>query len=68
MATDGNERAGALVVRAWVEASFDPPERLRARITSSLDLASHDETVRVVASRVEILDAVGDWLDRLLTN
>lgn len=68
MATEGTERAGALVVRAWVEPAFDPPEGLRARITSSVDLASRDETVLVVASRIEILDAVDDWLERLLDN
>jgi hypothetical protein len=62
------ERAGAIVVRVWIEPGADHLEGLRARITSSPDLSSAGQTVQVVSGREEILAAVRTWLDRFLTD
>lgn len=65
MAADRPERTGALVVRAWVEPGRDDAG-LRARISYMTDLSvTEDETVRVVASREQILGTVTEWLDEL---
>lgn len=65
MAVDRPERTGALVVRAWVEPGQEGAG-LRARITYTADVASQEaETVRVAASREEILGTVKDWLAEL---
>lgn len=59
------ERTGALVVRAWVEPGREDAG-LRARITYTASLAAApDETVRVAASREEVLGTVNEWLDEL---
>ncbi len=61
------ERAGAIVVRVWIEPGADHLEGLRARITSSPDLSSAGETVQFASGSEEILTAVRSWLDRFLT-
>ena len=53
------------MVRAWV-APGSGDAGLRARIRYTTDLtASEDETVRVVASREQILGTVTEWLEEL---
>ena len=65
MAADRAERTGALVVRAWVVQERDDAGLL-ARISYRADLtAPDDETVRVVASREQVLGTVAEWLDQL---
>lgn len=54
---------GLLVVRIWREK--DRPG-VRARITSSLDLLSGDETMTTAATREEVLAAADEWLRRFL--
>ena len=67
MPADGPERAGALVVRAWVEPERDEGDALRARITYTTDLAAQeDETVRLAATRDQILGTVAEWLNKLI--
>jgi hypothetical protein len=62
---DGPERAGALVVRAWMEPGRDQPD-LRARIVYTTDVtAAANETVRVASGREQILCLVTEWLDDL---
>jgi hypothetical protein len=55
------ERTGVLVVRAWIEAG----ERggLRARITRTLDVSTHEEVSSSAATPAEITRVVVDWLD-----
>ena len=66
MIHESSERAGSLVVRAWLEPGRAASEALRARITYSLDLSATDQTVLVAASTEEITAAVSDWLARFL--
>jgi hypothetical protein len=61
------ERAGAIVVRVWIEPGADQLKGLRARITSSPNLSTTGEMIRVASTREEILAAVGSWLDGFLT-
>lgn len=55
------ERSGVLVVRAWIEE--DAERGLRARITSTLDIARGDEVVSLAARPEEIYEAVREWLE-----
>jgi hypothetical protein len=54
------ERAGVMVIRIWTETGADP---LRARLTSTLDVAAPRERAQAAASREEILAAVRAFLD-----
>ncbi|HSK26904.1 MAG TPA: hypothetical protein VK894_08355 [Jiangellales bacterium] len=52
--------SGALVVRAWFE-----DETLRARVTSTTDVTTPDETVVLVAGAPALLEAVMSWVDAM---
>jgi hypothetical protein len=51
-------RAGALVVRAWVEEATG----LRARITYTADVENSEVTTTSAGSEEEIFEAVREWL------
>ena len=57
-----SERAGVLVIRAWVE-----PEdaTLRARITGRLDVAVSHETSYAVLGVDSAAEVVRDWLEQV---
>jgi len=67
--SESSERTGALVVRAWVEPEpgHVASERLRARITYSIDLSTRDKTELVAASPDEISAALWNWLELFLS-
>lgn len=54
-----------IVVRVWIER--DAPKPLRARITTSSDLSTDEQTIAVVAGAEEIVDAVRAWLETFRT-
>jgi hypothetical protein len=58
------ERTGVLVIRAWIETNGD--ERLRARITQTIDIEQRDQTSTVVATADEIYAAVCLWVSTLM--
>ena len=60
------DRAGALVVRVWLE-SLDP-DGLRARITYTVDTALPGAEVTAAASVDEICDKVRAWLTSFLAD
>jgi hypothetical protein len=55
------EPTGVLVVRAWIEPGNGGG--FRARITSTLDASSHEQTVTAVASADDAVRTIVDWLD-----
>jgi hypothetical protein len=56
------ERTAVLVIRAWLEDD-DPEPRLRARITSTLDISAAGlRDSSAAASQQEIVRAVRNWL------
>jgi hypothetical protein len=59
---DPLERAGALIVRVWLEESGDP--KLRIRMVGQLDLAADDRVTAVTADIDEMLAYIRDWLER----
>lgn len=57
------DRSAALLLRVWLE---DGTDQFRARVTAvGLD-TEEDRTVAVASSPSEVVDAVGDWLDRFV--
>jgi hypothetical protein len=64
MAVPAPRHTGILVVRAWLEDQCD--ERLRARITWTVDLSRRDVTRVAAFSQEEIQRVVRTWLDVLL--
>jgi hypothetical protein len=58
-------RVAVLVIRVWPEK--DSVSGLRARITRTADIATHDEIVTAAATVDEILAAVRTWLETLET-
>jgi hypothetical protein len=54
-------RVGVFAVRVWVEPHR--PDRLRAQITSSLDLSSDETTVTPAEGDEAIVRALRNWLD-----
>jgi hypothetical protein len=66
VAAEAREHAAALAVRAWIERGSPPLDGLRARITSTIDLTTPEQTVTVVANPEEILGEVRSWLERFL--
>lgn len=56
---------GVIVVRAWVESGAPTP--LRARITTSYDLSTDEQTIAVAAGVEEIMAAVRAWLETFRT-
>jgi hypothetical protein len=64
MPAPSTERTGVLVVRAWLED--DRPDALRARITSTLDLAQRELDVTPAEKPEQVLQTVKAWLDAFL--
>jgi hypothetical protein len=56
------EKAGTLIVRAWLEESGDP--RLRLRMVGRLDLEADEHVTAVAADIDEMLSHIRDWLER----
>jgi hypothetical protein len=54
------EVISVFIVRAWRE-----DQEFRARLTYTSNVATHEENVRYVGSKVEVNDAVLRWLDSL---
>lgn len=59
------ERIAVLVIRVWLEKNS--ASGLRARITRTADVATHDEIVTAAATVDEILAVVRTWLDTFET-
>jgi hypothetical protein len=57
------ERAGVIVIRAWLESDG----RVRARVTAT-DLSVPEETVSSAEGSEEIVGLVRGWLDRFAEN
>lgn len=53
-------RVGILILRAWRE---DPPDPLRVRVTSTLDVANDPQTETVVVTVTEAVELVREWLE-----
>jgi hypothetical protein len=64
MARFWRERTAVLIVRAWTEGDADG--RLRATVTSSLDIEHREEIVSAAASPEEVYAAVRVWLEAFL--
>ena len=60
------ERAGALVVRVWLEHA--DPSGLRARNTYTVDTAVPGAEVTAAASVDEVCEKVRAWLDLFLAD
>jgi hypothetical protein len=57
------EPTAVLVIRAWLEGEDDPNPRLRARVTSTLDVSqSAEPATTACASEHEVVRAVRGWL------
>ncbi|HET9080136.1 MAG TPA: hypothetical protein VFO01_06430 [Trebonia sp.] len=59
---DPPEKAGALIVRVWLEESGDP--KLRIRMVGRLDLEGDDQVTAVAADIDEMLGYIRGWLER----
>jgi hypothetical protein len=59
---DPPEKAGALIIRVWLEESGDP--RLRIRMVGRLDLEADDHVTAVAADIDEMLAHIRNWLER----
>jgi hypothetical protein len=55
----GLDRTGVMVVRVWIERSDGS---LRARLTETLDLTTHEETSCAASSAEEIVEIVSRWV------
>lgn len=58
----GKERAGALIVRVWLEESADP--KLRIRMVGRLDLEADEQVTAVAGDIDEMLGHIRGWLER----
>lgn len=61
-----DERAGVIVVRAWVDTGAS--SGLRARVTASRDLSCDEQTIAVAASVADVVAAVRDWLEAFVAS
>ena len=58
-----DDRSAALLLRVWIEES----DQFRARLMAvGSDDQVSDRTVALASTPVELLDAVGAWLDEFL--
>jgi hypothetical protein len=57
------ERTGVLVIRAWIETNGE--ERLRARITQTIDIDQREQSSTIAATPDEITKAVSLWISAL---
>jgi hypothetical protein len=55
--------AGLMVLHLWTETG----DRMRVRVTRTLDLSSDQSTTSYASSKPEVLEAVESWLDSLVT-
>lgn len=55
--------AGLMVLHLWTETD----DRMRVRITQTVDLTSDQTITSYAASTPEVLQAVKSWLDSLVT-
>jgi hypothetical protein len=55
-------KAGAFLVRVWLEESADP--KLRIRMVGRLDLEADDHVTAVTANVDEMLACLRDWVER----
>jgi hypothetical protein len=65
MSTGGSgppRKAGAFIVRVWLEESGDP--KLRIRVVGRLDLEADDQVTAVAANIDEVLEHIRGWLER----
>ena len=60
-AMSGERQTALLVVRAWIEGS--PETGFRARVTTSLDLDTREQTITAAGSVDAVMAAVRRWLD-----
>ena len=56
------EKAGALIVRVWLEESADP--KLRIRMVGRLDLEADEQVTAVAGDIDEMLGHIRGWLER----
>jgi len=54
------DRVGVMVLRAWTES---PPNGLRVRVASTLDISGDEETNTVVLTVSEAVELVRTWLE-----
>lgn len=52
-----------MVLHLWVETG----DRMRVRITRTIDLASDQPTTTYASTKAEVLEQVAGWLDALVT-
>ena len=57
----GPDRTGVMVVRIWIDGTG---KQIRARLTETLDITSHEERTQAAASVDEVLAIVREWLGR----
>lgn len=60
------DSVGVLILRVSAEGPL--PEGLRARITTTLDLASGHEDVTLASGKEAILAAVREWLEAFISD
>lgn len=58
-------RTGVMVVRIWIESSDGS---LRARLTETLDITTHEDTARAASTLEEIVEIVRTWVEAFLTS
>lgn len=63
MPSETESPQGLLVLNVWVEAGG----RLRARITSTRDVASDIEVESYASSKAAVVEVVAAWLDGFVT-
>jgi hypothetical protein len=52
-----------MILRLWVE----PGERMRVRVTRTVDLGAEEPSTTYASTKTEVVDLVEDWLDSLVT-
>lgn len=52
-----------MVLHVWTE----PGERMRVRITRTVDLGSGESVTTYASTRAQLVEAVEEWLDSLVT-
>ena len=52
-----------MVLHLWTESG----DRMRVRITRTFDVRTGASTTSYAATRAEVLEQVGDWLDSVVT-
>lgn len=55
--------AGLMVLHLWTE----PGERMRVRITRTVDLGSEEAVTTYASTTAQVVELVEDWLDCLVT-